>query len=132
MKRNLSIPKLTSRNAGDETRKTGPASVPPSEPRRRHTTTGFVNYAGAGDYPDWLVAMVSSRLEQAIPGVDEVIRGEDADFSASGLDQASVIRIGRLAVVNAGLFLGAIGEISGERLVRIRRRIADWILGKEP
>ncbi len=85
-----------------------------------------------GGYPDWLVAMVSSRLEQAIPGVDEVIRGEDADFSASGLDQASVIRIGRLAVVNAGLFLGAIGEISGERLVRIRRRIADWILGKEP
>jgi len=85
-----------------------------------------------GDYPDWLVAMVSSRLEQAIPGVDEVIRGEDADFSASGLDQASVIRIGRLAVVNAGLFLGAIGEISGERLARIRRRIANWILKEKP
>ncbi len=27
-----------------------------------------------GDFPDWLVAMVSSRLEQAIPRVDEVIR----------------------------------------------------------
>jgi len=51
LKRNPSIPKLTSRNAGDETRKTGPASVPPSEPRRRHTTTGFVNYAGAWRLP---------------------------------------------------------------------------------
>ncbi len=27
-----------------------------------------------GDYPDWLVAMVSSRLEQVISGFDEVMR----------------------------------------------------------
>jgi len=85
-----------------------------------------------GDYPDWLVAMVSSRLEQAIPGVDEVIKEEDADFPASALKQASVIRIGRLAVANAELFLGASGEISGKRLARIRRRIADWIPEEEP
>lgn len=45
-----------------------------------------------GDFPDWLVAMVSSRLEQAIPGVDEVIKEEDADFSASGLIHSSCIR----------------------------------------
>jgi len=85
-----------------------------------------------GDFPDWLVAMVSSQLEQAIPGVDEVIREEDPDFLASGLKQSSVIRIGRLAVANAELFLGASGEISGKRLAGIRRRIADWILEKKP
>jgi len=60
-----------------------------------------------GAFPDWLVAMVSSRLEQAIPGVDEVIRKEDADFPASGLKQSSVIRIGRLAIANAELFSGS-------------------------
>ncbi|GAG08205.1 unnamed protein product [marine sediment metagenome] len=85
-----------------------------------------------GDFPDWLVAMVSSRLEHAIPGVDELIREEDADFPTSGLKQSSVIRIGRLAVANAELFLGASGEISGERLAGIRHRIADWILEKQP
>ncbi|MCK4410807.1 type II toxin-antitoxin system PemK/MazF family toxin [Candidatus Bipolaricaulota bacterium] len=85
-----------------------------------------------GDFPDWLVAMVSSRLEHAIPGVDELIREEDADFPAFGLKQSSVIRIGRLAVANAELFLGASGEISGERLAGIRHRIADWILEKKP
>lgn len=85
-----------------------------------------------GAYPDWLVAMVSGRLEQAIPGSDDVIRDEDADFPASGLMRSSVIRIGRLAAANAELFLGAIGEISGERLTHIRRRIADWILEEEP
>ena len=74
------------------------------------------------------MAMVSSRLEQVIPGFDEVIRKEDADFSASGLKQSSLIRIGRLAVAHAELFLGAMGEISNERLVHIRHRIADWIL----
>jgi len=85
-----------------------------------------------GDFPDWLVAMVSSRLEHAILGVDELIREEDADFPTSGLKQSSVIRIGRLAVANAELFLGASGEISGERLAGIRHRIADWILEKKP
>ena len=85
-----------------------------------------------GDYPDWLVAMVSSRVEQAIPGFDEIIREEDPDFPASGLKRSSVIRIGRLAVANAELLLGAIGEISDERLNRVRRVICDWILGKTP
>lgn len=83
-----------------------------------------------GNYPDWLVAMVSSRLEQAIPGFDEIIKEEDPDFITSGLKQPSVIRIGRLAVANAELLLGAIGEISDERLNRIRHAICDWILGK--
>lgn len=81
-----------------------------------------------GKYSDWLVAMVSGHLEQAIPGFDEVIREEDADFLSSGLKQSSVIRTGRLAVANAELLLGTIGEISEERLVRIRHRIADWVL----
>ena len=40
--------------------------------------------------------------------------------------------MGRLAIANTELSLGASGEISGERLAGIRRRIADWILEKEP
>jgi mRNA interferase MazF len=40
-----------------------------------------------------------------------------------------VVRIGRLAIVEANLLLGEIGEISTERLTRIRRRLADWIMG---
>ncbi|MCD6169650.1 MAG: type II toxin-antitoxin system PemK/MazF family toxin [Candidatus Latescibacteria bacterium] len=85
-----------------------------------------------GDYPDWLVAMVSSRVEQATPGFDEIIREEDPDFPASGLKGSSVMRIGRLAVAKAELLLGAIGEISDERLNRVCRAICDWMLGKTP
>lgn len=81
-----------------------------------------------GEYPDWLVAMISSHLEQAIPGFDEVIREEDTDFLSSGLKQSSVVRSGRLAVANTELLLGTIGEISSGRFLRIRHRIADWVL----
>jgi len=73
--------------------------------------------------------MVSTHLGQAIPGFDEAKAEGDPDFAASGLKRASVVRIGRLAVVEADLLLGEIGEISRERLNRIRRRIADWIMG---
>jgi mRNA interferase MazF len=82
-----------------------------------------------GPFSDWLVAMVSTHLEQAIPGFDEIVSEEDPDFAASGLKRASVVRIGRLAIVEANLLLGEIGEISTERLNRIRRRLADWIMG---
>ncbi|HOQ67431.1 MAG TPA: type II toxin-antitoxin system PemK/MazF family toxin [Candidatus Atribacteria bacterium] len=82
-----------------------------------------------GPYYDWLVAMISTNLEQALPGFDEVITRQDYDFIASGLKEESAIRIGRLAVAEAGLLLGEIGEISSERLNRIQKRIADWIMG---
>jgi mRNA interferase MazF len=82
-----------------------------------------------GPYSDWLVAMVSTNLEQALPKFDEVITRQDYGFAASGLKETSVIRIGRLAVVEAELLLGEIGEISNERLNRIQKHIVDWIMG---
>ena len=83
----------------------------------------------SGPYSDWLVAMVSTNLGQALPGFDEVITRQDYDFVASGFKEASAIGIGRLAVVEADLLLGEIGEISSERLNRIQKRIADRIMG---
>jgi mRNA interferase MazF len=45
-------------------------------------------------FDDWLVCMVSSRIDQAEAGFDEVLRPTDADFAASGLKAASVLRAG--------------------------------------
>lgn len=83
-----------------------------------------------GIYHDWLVAMISSRLEQTIPHFDEVIKENEADFAISGLKGTSVVRVGRLAVVDIGLLPGAIGEISEKRLNRIRQKIIKWIVGQ--
>jgi len=80
-----------------------------------------------GPYDDWLICMISSQTRHCIPGFDEIIRKDDHDFAASGLKALSVIRIGRLAVVDGKVLLGAIGEISSERLQRIKTRLADWL-----
>ena len=82
-----------------------------------------------GTHDDWLVCMISSRLRCEVPGVDEILQHTDHDFRATGLKLNSVVRTTRLAVVAAAGFHGAIGNLSEDRLTRIRSRLADWILG---
>ena len=78
-------------------------------------------------YDDWLVCMVSSQLRHFDPDFDEIVRDSDDDYSTSGLKVASVIRIGRMAVVDESILVGSIGEISSERLTRITDRLASWL-----
>lgn len=80
-----------------------------------------------GPYDDWLISMVSTQLSQQIDGLDELIRPEDQDFKDSGLKVQSLFRISRLAVVEKSILLGAIGEISTDRLSRIKTSLSDWI-----
>lgn len=81
----------------------------------------------ASRFDDWLVCMVSSRLDQAEANFDEVLLPADADFVASGLKAPSVLRLARLAVLEGSLLAGRIGTIGDDRLSRIRQRLADWI-----
>lgn len=80
-----------------------------------------------GNFDDWLTCMVSTQLQQAIEGFDEIISLEEPDFVQSGLKATSVIRVGRVGVLSGDIFDGAVGTISAERLQRIKSRIAKWI-----
>jgi mRNA interferase MazF len=80
-----------------------------------------------GDYDDWLISMISSQTHQYIQGLDEIIRPDNTDFIKSGLKVESVIRVARIAVVAGDILLGTIGEISTERLTRIRNNLSQWI-----
>ncbi|MBI4484116.1 MAG: type II toxin-antitoxin system PemK/MazF family toxin [Acidobacteria bacterium] len=80
-----------------------------------------------GPHDDWLVCMISSQLRHCIPDFDEIIQENDTDFTTSGLKAPSVIRVGRLAVVDGAIVLGAIGEIASERLERIRAHLTEWL-----
>jgi len=84
-----------------------------------------------GAYDDWLICMISSQVHQALSGIDEIIDESDDDFENSGLKVTSVIRINRVAVAASEALQGAVGEISAERLLRIRKRLANWVLGTE-
>jgi mRNA interferase MazF len=72
--------------------------------------------------------MISSQTRQYTAGFDEVIQADDPDFVTSGLKVSSVIRVGRLAVVDGRILLGAIGEIDSARLQRIKTHLADWLM----
>ena len=80
-----------------------------------------------GEHGDWLICMISSQVRHYVPEFDEIVREEDSDFATSGLKVASVIRVGRLAVVEADILLGAAGEIATDRLQRIKTRLSQWL-----
>ena len=71
--------------------------------------------------------MISSKIDQQIPELDELIAPEDSDFILSGLKVPSVIRISRLAVVNDNTLLGKLGQINTERLNKIKQKLSKWI-----
>ena len=78
-------------------------------------------------YSDWLVCMISSQLHQKAENTDLIIHEKDSDFSSSGLKTSSIIRIGRLAVIDETCFFGIIGEISSQRLLEAKEKIIKWI-----
>ena len=80
-------------------------------------------------HDDLLVCGVSTQLYQEVSGFDEVVGAGDADFSGSGLKAPSLIRLGFLAVLPTGSFLGAIGSISVERHRRLLGRLASHLTG---
>jgi mRNA interferase MazF len=73
--------------------------------------------------------MISSNLDQKVPDFDETISRDDLDFKESGLKLPSLIRIGRLAVVDGNILVGKLGQIDAQRLQRIRQKLSRWIQG---
>jgi len=82
-----------------------------------------------GRFDDWLVCAISTQLREYIPEFDEIIRESDDDFGKSGLKAESLFRVGRLGVLDASIFEGAIGQINQDRLHHIRSRLAKWLNG---
>ena len=80
-----------------------------------------------GRHADTLLALVTSRVDQAIPYFDEVVQTSDPDFALSRLKTGSVIRAGRLTTVESTVIEARLGSISLDRLTRIRGRIIAWL-----
>ena len=79
-------------------------------------------------YGDLLVCGVSTQLNQRVPGFDEIILPADADFAASRLASASLIRLGFLAIVPRRSIAGSIGAISPERHKRLLKTLSDYLI----
>lgn len=80
-----------------------------------------------GDYEDYLLCMISSQVNRAIVGFDEVLYFKSEDFKPSGLKAESVFCLSRLATVEAGQILGSLGKLSENRLKTMLARLSDWL-----
>ncbi len=79
------------------------------------------------NYNDWLICMISSQLKHYTPDLDEIVTVRDDDFAQSGLVCSSLIRVARIAVIEEGVLIGKIGEVSEDRIRRIKKNLAEWI-----
>jgi len=81
----------------------------------------------ASRHRDLLLALISSRLHQATLGFDEIINTSDSDYITTGLKVASLIRLGRLTSVESSVINARLGNISPERLIRIKNLLINWL-----
>ncbi len=82
-------------------------------------------------FGDWLVCGVSTKLNQAVSGFDEMISPGDEDFEASGLNSGSLIRLGFLSLVPYTKIAGEIGQVSAERHRRLLKALSDYLTAHE-
>ncbi len=80
-----------------------------------------------GRHADLLLSLISSRTYQAVPQFDEIIDPSDSDYAVTGLKVRSVVRLARLASVEASVINARLGTISSKRLRQIKKRLADWL-----
>ena len=80
-----------------------------------------------GRHKDILLAMITSRDYQVVPGYDEILDPADADFANTGLKARSVVRITRLASVEESLVKAKLGTLAATRFVALRERIVKWL-----
>jgi mRNA interferase MazF len=80
-----------------------------------------------GAHGDWLVCMISSQVRHFVPDFDWIVRPEDTDFGQTGLKVASVIRLGRVAVLEQSLLVGTLGQLDRKTTMLLRSRLAEWL-----
>ena len=79
-------------------------------------------------FGDFLVCGISTQVQQAVLGFDEVVSQTASDFPASGLIADSVIRLGFLAVLPRSKVLGSIGTVSSTRHARLLNNLSRHLL----
>ncbi len=79
-------------------------------------------------FSDALVCGISTQLQQHVSGFDEIIRRQDADFTASGLVADSLFRLGFLAVIPRHKLIGGIGSIAPDRHQRLLNNLSEYLI----
>ncbi len=100
---------------------------PRTDLKRGKLRPALIVAVAPGRHANLLLAMVSSRIYQAVPDFDEIIAVTDADYTTTNLKTQSVIRLTRLASVDPATINARLGRISAVRLQQIKNRLAHWL-----
>lgn len=76
---------------------------------------------------DWLLCGISSQLQHFIPGFDEKLDEAHTDYSGSGLQVASIIRLGFLTVIPTTKIPGAVGNLGAATLKKLIGNLARYL-----
>jgi mRNA interferase MazF len=76
-----------------------------------------------GSFQNVLICGISTQLRDLQPDWDEQIGTGDADYPASGLHRASVVRLSYLYSAEKAEISGPIGRVGSQRLTRLRHRL---------
>ncbi|NCO40256.1 MAG: transcriptional regulator [Armatimonadetes bacterium CG_4_10_14_3_um_filter_66_18] len=104
------------------------ASLPQADGQRKNRPAVIVRELPP--FRDLLVCGVSTQVQHAGPGFDEVVSPADPDYAGSGLRAGSVIRLGFLASVPRTQILGSIGAVHPTRHARLLRNLSEHLLAK--
>ena len=100
---------------------------PQADLQRGKLRPALILAVAPGHHADLLLALISSRTYQAVPQFDEIIDPADSDYADTGLKSQSIVRLARLACVEASVISARLGSISPQRLQKVRKRLADWL-----
>jgi len=81
-----------------------------------------------GPYQNVLICGISTQLQSLQYDWDELLNTNDADFSTSGIHRASAIRLSYLYAADSSEISGVIGRNNSERLLRLRKRLANLLV----
>ena len=102
---------------------------PQADLQRGKLRPSLILAVAPGHHADLMLALISSRTYQAVPQFDEIIDPADSDYAETGLKVQSVVRLARLACVEASVISARLGSISPQRLQEVRKRLAEWLQG---
>ena len=82
-------------------------------------------------FGDVLLCGLSTQLQHEVPGFDELIVPSDPDFFDTGLQAASLLRVGFLSTLPCSAIKGRMGRLSLARRQRVTRRLCAQLGGFE-
>jgi mRNA-degrading endonuclease toxin of MazEF toxin-antitoxin module len=80
-----------------------------------------------GPYQSLLICGISTQIQALEPNWDDAIGPSDADFTRSGLHQASAVRLSFVRAAAPADISRRIGQIDDARLARLRLRLSDHL-----